>query len=64
MLFLIIILGCFTSSYTQEELVEKLYQVKCSSKRSGSQPECWDVKDWEIFCQRIVCKEVDHERRR
>ena len=30
--------------------------TKCISKSNGSQPECWDEKDWEAFCERVACK--------
>jgi len=53
---LLILLAC-TDNRTPEEKEEKRKWSKCVSKAHGSQPECWDDKDWEIFCSRVECKQ-------
>lgn len=55
-MILMFLIACLTTDIKQSE-EEHDKQMKCISKRSGSQPECWDEKDWEIFCQRVLCKE-------
>ena len=29
---------------------------QCWSKVSGGRPACWSEGDWEIYCQRVQCK--------
>jgi hypothetical protein len=31
-------------------------RFKCTSKDSGSTPECWNENDWKEFCKRVECK--------
>ena len=31
-------------------------QDQCWSKVRGSRPACWSEGDWEIYCQRVQCK--------
>jgi|DEB0MinimDraft_3_1074331.scaffolds.fasta_scaffold03117_7 hypothetical protein len=42
---------------TPERQAESDLRLKCISKASGSQPECWDEKDWQVFCQKTgICR--------
>jgi len=54
---LFIILACTTTEKSPAEIHEKRLWQKCVSKASGSQPECWDERDWEIFCSKVECKQ-------
>ena len=29
----------------------------CVSKVRGSRPACWSDGDWEVFCQKVECKQ-------
>ncbi len=33
----------------------------CGSKRQGSTPACWTEQDWEVYCQRVECKQQTKE---
>ena len=55
-MLLLLLICCSTTEKTPEEYNK---QMKCISKKSGSQPECWDEKDWEIICSRVECKEKE-----
>ena len=52
---IILLLACLTEP-TEEQIELRRKQSKCISRSSGSQPECWDEKDWEAFCERVACK--------
>jgi len=44
---------------TPEKQEESRLNLKCISKTSGSQPECWDSHDWKAFCDNTgICKEA------
>ena len=30
---------------------------RCYSKIRGSRPACWSEGDWEVFCERVQCKQ-------
>ena len=53
-MIILFLIACFEVSAEQKELSHR--QSKCMSRSSGSQPECWDEKDWEAFCERVACK--------
>ena len=53
-MIILFLIACTEISDEQKELSRK--QSKCMSKRSGSQPECWNEEDWEAFCERVACK--------
>ena len=55
MIILLLAIAC--TEITVEQKEESRKHTKCVSRSSGSQPECWDEKDWEIFCQKVSCKE-------
>jgi hypothetical protein len=56
-LFIVMMMfGCETEQEKNTRLEDSRYRHKCVSKSSGSQPECWDEKDWEKFCQKVRCK--------
>lgn len=47
------------SQQTPERQEATDLDLKCISKSSGSQPECWDEADWKAFCNNTgICKEV------
>ena len=52
---IILLLACL-SEPTAEQIEQRSKASKCTSRSSGSQPECWDKKDWELFCARVECK--------
>ena len=52
---IILLLACL-SDPTAEQIEQRSRETKCISRSSGSQPECWDEKDWEEFCARVECK--------
>ena len=54
MIILLLAIACTEVSAEQKELSR--IQSKCMSKRSGSQPECWDEDDWKAYCERVACK--------
>ena len=58
-MLLLLLICCSTTEKTSEEYNEHQKWAKCSSKRSGSQPECWDEKDWEIYCSKVKCIEKE-----
>lgn len=46
-----------SSQRTPESQAENDLHLKCISKSSGSQPECWDEADWAAFCENTnICK--------
>ena len=53
---LLIVFGCETESEKTIRVEQSRKRLKCVSKSSGSQPECWDEKDWRAFCARVRCK--------
>lgn len=57
LLILSFLLACTPDPTPEQKETRRLWH-KCASKRSGSQPECWDQRDWELFCEHVVCKEV------
>ncbi len=32
--------------------------IGCHSKKQGSTPTCWTEQDWQVYCERIECKET------
>jgi len=54
-MIILFILGCLIASTKEQKEANRIWQ-KCASKASGSQPECWDEKDWEVFCAKVECK--------
>ena len=63
MLLILIITGCYKEATPAEIAAtaaakeHNRYTGKCRNKVRGSRPECWDEKDWEVFCQHVQCKE-------
>ena len=54
-MIILFLIACL-SEPTVEEIEARHKNSKCISRSSGSQPECWDEKDWEAFCARVECK--------
>ena len=54
MIILLLTIACTEVSPAEKEASR--IQLKCMSKSSGSQPECWDEDDWKAFCERVSCK--------
>ena len=61
-LIVIITVFCFliywdSKQSTPESIAQNQHNLKCISKTSGSQPECWDQADWAAFCENTnICK--------
>jgi len=36
---------------------QRVYERYCSSKWSGSRPQCWSEKDWKVYCMKVECKD-------
>jgi hypothetical protein len=36
----------------------KAAKDRCWTKNAGSRPACWTEADWEIYCQRVECKQT------
>jgi len=53
-MIILFLIAC--TEVTADHLSLSHQQSKCMSRSSGSQPECWDEKDWEVFCERVACK--------
>jgi hypothetical protein len=46
-----------SSRQTPEMKEQNAHGLKCMSKSSGSQPQCWDQADWAAFCENTnICK--------
>ena len=42
--------------YAKENPIEHAKE-RCYSKVRGSRPACWTEADWQIFCERVECKQ-------
>ena len=54
-MIILFLIACLTEKTPEQKEASRI-QLKCMSKSSGSQPECWDEDDWKAFCERVACK--------
>ena len=54
-MIILFLIACLTEKTPEQKEASRI-QLKCMSKSSGSQPECWDEDDWKAYCERVACK--------
>ena len=54
--FLLLITACATPEPRKPQAYAK--HEGCWSQKRGSTPVCWTEQDWQIYCERVECKET------